>query len=86
MTATHAFLHDHNQATAIAPTPPGPPEPPGPPTLIRPLSPRESQIVAMLDQGRTPKEVAFELGIANATVRVLISRAVKKGGRAPRRR
>jgi DNA-binding NarL/FixJ family response regulator len=56
------------------------------PTLIRPLSPRETQIVQLLDLGRTPKEVAFELGIANATVRVLLSRAVKKGGRAPRRR
>ena len=62
------------------------PEVPVGPTLLRPLSPRESQIVALLDQGHTPKEVAFELGIANATVRVLISRAVKKGGRAPRRR
>jgi DNA-binding NarL/FixJ family response regulator len=54
------------------------------PVLSRPLSPREKQIVQLLDQGRTPKEVAFELGIANATVRVLLSRAVKKGGR-PRR-
>jgi DNA-binding NarL/FixJ family response regulator len=60
-------------------------EVPDKPVLLRPLSPRESQIVRLLDQGRTPKEVAFELGIANATVRVLLSRAVKKGGRAPRR-
>jgi DNA-binding NarL/FixJ family response regulator len=59
-------------------------EVPEKPALLRPLSPRESQIVLLLDQGRTPKEVAFELGIANATVRVLLSRAVKKGGR-PRR-
>jgi DNA-binding NarL/FixJ family response regulator len=48
--------------------------------LTRPLSPREGQIVSLLHQGHTPKEVAFELGIAAATVRVLISRAAKKGG------
>jgi predicted transcriptional regulator len=48
--------------------------------LTRPLSPREQQIVDKLNAGRTPKEVAAELGVANATVRVLLSRALKKGG------
>ncbi|HVZ75363.1 MAG TPA: LuxR C-terminal-related transcriptional regulator [Polyangia bacterium] len=78
MTVTNVIF-DPAPVPAAAPT-----EPPEPPMLLRPLSPRESQIVQMLDQGRTPKEVAFELGIANATVRVLLSRAVKKGSR-PRR-
>jgi hypothetical protein len=48
--------------------------------LTRPLSPLEQQIVEKLNAGRTPKEVAAELGVANATVRVLLSRALKKGG------
>jgi DNA-binding NarL/FixJ family response regulator len=50
----------------------------------RPLSPRESQVVRLLDEGRTPKEVAFELGVSNATVRVLFMRARKKLGRPVR--
>jgi DNA-binding NarL/FixJ family response regulator len=78
MTVTNAIFEP---SEGVIPTA----EVPDKPVLLRPLSPRESQIVRLLDQGRTPKEVAFELGIANATVRVLLSRAVKKGGRAPRR-
>jgi DNA-binding NarL/FixJ family response regulator len=34
----------------------------------------------------TSKEVAFELGVSDATVRVLISRALRKLGRPRRRR
>ena len=81
MTVTNVILEAGEMATPMAD---GQEEGPDKPALSRPLSPREKQIVQMLDQGRTPKEVAFELGIANATVRVLLSRAVKKGGR-PRR-
>jgi len=44
----------------------------------RNLTAREGQVVAMLADGRTRKEVAFALGIAHSTVRVLYSRAVKK--------
>ena len=53
-----------------------------------PLSPREQQILGLLADGRTQKETAFELGVSDATVRVLYSRAMKKLGRAkhPRRR
>jgi long-chain acyl-CoA synthetase len=40
-----------------------------------------SKIQAVLD-GRTHKEVAFDLGVATATVRVLYSRAMKKLGRS----
>jgi DNA-binding NarL/FixJ family response regulator len=47
---------------------------------IRDLSPLERQVIEKLDAGRTPREVATELGVANATVRVLLSRAVKKLG------
>ncbi len=78
MTVTNAIFEPNEMVVPNA-------EVPEKPVLLRPLSPRESQIVRLLDQGRTPKEVAFELGIANATVRVLLSRAVKKGGRLPRR-
>ena len=46
--------------------------------IDRELTPRERQIVEKLNSGRTPKEVAAELGVGNATVRVLLSRAVKK--------
>jgi DNA-binding NarL/FixJ family response regulator len=42
------------------------------------LTAREGQVVAMLADGRTRKEVAYALGIAHSTVRVLYSRAVKK--------
>jgi DNA-binding NarL/FixJ family response regulator len=51
---------------------------------VRPLSRREREVVERLDKGLTPKEIAFELGIAPPTVRVFISRAAKKG-RRPRR-
>ncbi len=48
------------------------------------LSPREKEIVGLSDRGLTPKEIAFELGVSYATVRVLIARAMRKLGRAPR--
>ena len=50
----------------------------------RPLSPRETQVVRLLDEGLTPKEVAFELGVSDATVRGLFMRARKKLGRPAR--
>ena len=48
--------------------------------LGRPLSPRERQILAMIIDGKTRKEVAFDLEIADSTVRVIYSRAMKKLG------
>jgi len=50
------------------------------------LSPREQQILDLLAGGRTQKEAAFELGVSDATVRVLYSRAMKKLGRSKHRR
>ena len=47
-----------------------------------PLTPRERQIVDSVLGGRTRKETAFELGLSDATVRVLYSRAMKKLGRS----
>lgn len=47
-----------------------------------PLSPRERQILDAVLKGQTHKEVAFALGVSNATVRVLYSRAMRKLGRA----
>jgi DNA-binding NarL/FixJ family response regulator len=47
-----------------------------------PLSPRERQILTLIIDGKTRKEVAYELNIAHSTVRVIYSRAMKKlGGR-----
>ena len=45
---------------------------------VQNLTAREGQGVSMLAGGRTRKEVAYALGIAHSTVRVLYSRAVKK--------
>jgi len=50
------------------------------------LSPREQQILDLLAGGRTQKEAAFELGVQDATVRVLQSRVMKKLGRSKHRR
>ena len=51
------------------------------------LSPRERQILYLVTGGRSSKEVAYDLGVSDATVRVLYSRAMKKLGRCkfPRR-
>ncbi len=57
-----------------------------PPEPRNPLSPRERQILDLVTSGRTHKEVAFDLGLSDATVRVLYSRAMKKLGRAKRAR
>jgi DNA-binding NarL/FixJ family response regulator len=46
----------------------------------RPLTTREQQILRLIIEGKTPKEVAFELSIAHSTVRVIYSRAMKKLG------
>ncbi|HXI54728.1 MAG TPA: helix-turn-helix transcriptional regulator [Polyangia bacterium] len=51
-----------------------------------PLTPRERQIVDSVLDGRTTKEIAFDLGVSDATVRVLYSRAMKKLGRSKKRR
>jgi DNA-binding CsgD family transcriptional regulator len=48
----------------------------------QPLSPRERQVIALIIDGKTRKEVAYDLDLAHSTVRVLYSRAMKKlGGR-----
>jgi DNA-binding CsgD family transcriptional regulator len=59
-----------------------------PPSLpgVGPLSPREGQVLGLIDGGMTSKEVAFQLGVSDATVRVLVSRALRKLGRPRRRR
>jgi DNA-binding NarL/FixJ family response regulator len=44
------------------------------------LSAREREILTLLNQGQTAKEVAFGLRIAHSTVRVLRARARKKLG------
>jgi DNA-binding NarL/FixJ family response regulator len=48
--------------------------------LGRPLSPRERQILTLIIDGKTRKEVAYDLEIAHSTVRVIYSRAMKKLG------
>jgi DNA-binding NarL/FixJ family response regulator len=49
------------------------------------LSTRERQIVTAAALGKSNKEIAFELGVAHATVRVLLARAAKKVGATGRR-
>jgi DNA-binding NarL/FixJ family response regulator len=46
----------------------------------RPLTSREQQILTLIVDGKTPKEVAYDLEIAHSTVRVIYSRAMKKLG------
>jgi DNA-binding NarL/FixJ family response regulator len=46
----------------------------------RPLSRRERQIHQLIQSGLSRKEVAFELKLSDATVRVLYARAMKKLG------
>ena len=59
-----------------------------PPDRKTPLSPRERQILNLVVGGLSHKEAAFDLGLSDATVRVLYARAMKKLGRfkAARRR
>jgi|GEM_PF-5902416 len=42
------------------------------------LSSREQQAVDFVSSGHTQKEAAFEMGIADSTLRVLLHRAMKK--------
>ncbi len=44
------------------------------------LSARERQVAALAALGRTDKVIAYELGVAHATVRVLVARAARKLG------
>ena len=49
------------------------------------LSDRERQVVTAAAAGRTNKLIAYELGIADSTVRVLLARAARRLGAASRR-
>ncbi|MEO8178032.1 MAG: protein kinase [Deltaproteobacteria bacterium] len=53
-----------------------------PPCSVGPsaLSAREQQVTALAALGRSNKLIAYELGLAHATVRVLIARAARKIG------
>ena len=50
----------------------------------QPLSPRERQILDLIRMGHSQKEVAYRLGVSDATVRVLYARAMRKLGRPKR--
>jgi DNA-binding CsgD family transcriptional regulator len=49
------------------------------------LTEREQQVIASAAVGRSNKEIAYELGISYATVRVLIARACRRLGVRSRR-
>jgi DNA-binding CsgD family transcriptional regulator len=49
------------------------------------LSSRERQVVANAAMGRSNKEIAYALGLADSTVRVLLTRAARKLGTNSRR-
>jgi DNA-binding CsgD family transcriptional regulator len=51
-------------------------QPPG----LETLSTRERQVVGLATLGRTNKEIAYHLGLAHSTVRVLLVRAARKLG------
>jgi DNA-binding NarL/FixJ family response regulator len=44
------------------------------------LTPREAEVVALLRRGHSNKVIAFELGLAWSTVRVLVQRITRKLG------
>ena len=48
------------------------------------LAPRERQVVAAAAAGRTNKLIAYELGLADSTVRVLLARAARRLGASTR--
>jgi len=50
------------------------------PTPVAKLSARESHVLARIAKGQTTKHVAYELGIADSTVRVLLLRAMRTLG------
>jgi FixJ family two-component response regulator len=51
---------------------------PGSVSVTYSLSPRERQVMTLIIGGKTRKEVAFDLGLAHSTVRVLYCRAKRK--------
>ena len=53
---------------------------PSPPPACRGLSRREAEVLGLLGQGSTNKVIAYELGLAWSTVRVLVHRAARKLG------
>jgi DNA-binding NarL/FixJ family response regulator len=55
------------------------------PTGVATLTEREREVLSRLASGETTKEAAFALGISDATVRVLLRRAVGKLGATSRR-
>jgi DNA-binding NarL/FixJ family response regulator len=56
-----------------------------PPPVPRGLSRRELEVLGLLGQGSSNKVIAYELGLAWSTVRVLVHRAARKLGCAGRR-
>ena len=46
--------------------------------MAMPLSGREAQVMTLLSRGLSRKEIAFELGLSDSTVRVYIHRAARK--------
>ena len=50
------------------------------PEAVADLSPRERQAIALVSLGHSTRVAAYELGLAETTVRVLLMRAVRKLG------
>lgn len=51
---------------------------------LSPLTPRESEILALVREGRSSKEIARDLGITRSTVRCHVQRVLTKLGVATR--
>lgn len=59
--------------------------PAAPEGLFERLTRREAEVIELLLRGRAPKQIAYALGCAHATVRVLLSRAYRRLGVSGRR-
>jgi DNA-binding NarL/FixJ family response regulator len=53
--------------------------------LFQLLTPREREIVTLVSMGYGNKAIAYKLGVADSTVRVLTARALRKLGATSRR-
>ena len=63
---------------------PKPPEEPASPTSLSKLSPREREILMLIAQGRSNKQIARDLDIAETTVKIHVQHIFKKLGLSSR--
>jgi DNA-binding NarL/FixJ family response regulator len=72
--AQRALAEAQDLAARLAPTPPAP----------HPFSPRELEVLALVAEGLTNKEIAYRLGLSERTVQFHINSIFNKTGAASR--